>query len=37
METMKSTTSYIIGLGEALWDVLPDGIMPANSATRHWP
>lgn len=36
METMKSTTSYIIGLGEALWDVLPDGKKlggaPANFA-----
>ena len=33
---MKSTTSYIIGLGEALWDVLPDGKKlggaPANFA-----
>lgn len=33
---MKSTTSYIIGLGEALWDVLPEGKKlggaPANFA-----
>lgn len=36
MKTISSTTSYVIGIGEALWDVLPDGKKlggaPANFA-----
>ena len=36
MKNISSTTSYVIGIGEALWDVLPDGKKlggaPANFA-----